>query len=92
MSIDAGVRRPMGTIVELTPDQAHTSADDLHFGRGSARISLTPLAQGTLTSVFSTIVAMSKKTKPTTVTSEKHEEQEKRPLTTELSIVAERFR
>jgi len=46
MSIDTNVRRPMSTIIELSPNQAHTSSEDLHFGRDLARMSLTPLAHG----------------------------------------------
>ncbi len=47
MSIDAGAaRRPISTIVELSPDQAQTSTEDLHFGRELHRMSLTPLAHG----------------------------------------------
>ena len=34
MSIDASaIRRPMSTIVELSPEQAQTSSEDLNFGR-----------------------------------------------------------
>lgn len=54
----------MGTIVELSPDPANTTSDDLSlFNHDTPRLSLTPLAHGTITSVFSTIVAMSKKNK-----------------------------
>ena len=45
-SIDDGVRRPMSTIVELSPDQAHPSSEELDFARDMPRLSLTPLAQG----------------------------------------------
>lgn len=45
-SIDCGVRRPMSTIVELSPDQAHASSEELGFVRDLPRLSLTPLAQG----------------------------------------------
>lgn len=48
MSIDAGRSRiPMNTIVELSPEQAQASTEDLHFGRDLPRMSLTPLAQST---------------------------------------------
>ena len=94
MSMDAGVRRPMSTIVELSPDQALTSVENLHFARDLPRPSLTPLAQGehafpsspfglrsrtpgTLTNVFSTVVAMSKKSRPNVVIS--HENQRNAP-------------
>lgn len=46
---------------------------------------------GTLTNVFSTIVAMSKKTKPTVATSPK-EEQEKLLPTTETNFTWEKIR
>ena len=47
MSVDAGTsRRPMSTIVELSPEQAQTSTEDLHFGKEIPRVSLTPLAHG----------------------------------------------
>lgn len=47
MSIDAGAtHRPMSTIVELSPEQAQTSSEDLNFGRELPRMSLTPLAHG----------------------------------------------
>jgi len=47
MSIDAGRSRlPMNTIVELSPEQAQTSTEDL------PRMSLTPLAQGNYISFF----------------------------------------
>jgi hypothetical protein len=46
MSIDMGARRPMGTIVELSPDQAHSSSEDLHVSRELPRMSLTPLVHG----------------------------------------------
>ena len=47
MSVDAGnTRRPMSTIVELSPDQAKTSTEDLDFRRDLPRMSLTPLAHG----------------------------------------------
>jgi hypothetical protein len=45
MSVDTGAaRRPMSTIVELSPDQAKSSPEDLHFRRELPRMSLTPLA------------------------------------------------
>jgi len=34
----------MSTIVELSPDQAKTSSEDLNFRRELPRMSLTPLA------------------------------------------------
>ncbi len=43
MSVDTA-RRSMSTIVELSPDQANTSTEDLRFGRELPRMSLTPLA------------------------------------------------
>ena len=46
MSTDKGARRPMNTIVELSPDQAQISPDELDFSRGSTGASLSPLAQG----------------------------------------------
>jgi hypothetical protein len=46
MSIDAGMRRPMNTIVELSPEQAQTSAGELDFSREQSRMSLSSLAQG----------------------------------------------
>lgn len=47
MSVDAGTsRRSMSTIVELSPEQAQTSSEDLHFGKEIPRVSLTPLAHG----------------------------------------------
>lgn len=67
MSIEAGMRRPMTTIVELSPEQALTSADELNFTRDDNRTSLSPLAQGTLSNVLSTFVAISRKTGTTTV-------------------------
>jgi hypothetical protein len=45
MSIDSNQRRPMSTIVELSPDQAQTSTEDSNFRRELPRMSLTPLAQ-----------------------------------------------
>lgn len=44
MSVDITSRRPMSTIVELSPEQAQTSTEDLNFGRDLPRLSLTPLA------------------------------------------------
>ena len=46
VSMDAGMRRPMNTIVELSPEQAQTPADELDFGREQSRMSLSSLAQG----------------------------------------------
>ena len=46
MSIDGSTRRPMSTIVELSPDQANTSTEELDFDRELTKMSLTPLAQG----------------------------------------------
>ena len=47
MSMDSSaIRRPMSTIVELSPDQAKTSSEDLNFRREIPRMSLTPLAHG----------------------------------------------
>lgn len=67
MSLDQGNRRPMNTIVELSPEQAQISPEEIDFSRDSGGVSLSPLAQGTLTNVFSTIVAMSKKSKMNSV-------------------------
>ncbi|CAF3836613.1 unnamed protein product, partial [Rotaria sp. Silwood1] len=96
MSLDGGRRRPISTIVELSPDQANTSSEDLQFGQEVPRMSLTPLAQGTLTNVFSTIVAMSKRAKTNIVTfqeeEEEEKEQEKLPLTTETNFVTEKIK
>ncbi|CAF2881597.1 unnamed protein product [Rotaria sp. Silwood2] len=47
MSVDCDRRRPISTIVELSPDQGNTSSDDLHFSQETPTMSLTPLAQGT---------------------------------------------
>lgn len=45
MSMDASaIRRPMNTIVELSPDQTQASSEDLNFRRELPRMSLTPLA------------------------------------------------
>lgn len=46
MSIDGGKRRPVNTIVELSPDHAHTSSEDLEYHHEPPRLSLTPLAHG----------------------------------------------
>ena len=46
MSIESNLRRPMNTIVELSPEQTHTSIEDLDFSRDETRTSLSPLAQG----------------------------------------------
>jgi hypothetical protein len=46
MSNEAGVRRPMSTIVELSPDQTRMSIEDLDLSRDETRTSLSPLAQG----------------------------------------------
>ncbi|CAF3677107.1 unnamed protein product [Rotaria sordida] len=98
MSIDGGRRRrPISTIVELSPDQANTSSEDLEFSQETSRVSLGPLAHGTLTSVFSTIVAMSKRTKTNVVTfqeeeeeQEQEQEQENLSPTTETNFVTEK--
>ncbi|CAF4748241.1 unnamed protein product, partial [Rotaria sp. Silwood2] len=94
MSVDCGRRRPINTIVELSPDQENTSSEDLQLSQETPRMLLTPLAQGTLTNVFSTIVAMSKRTKTNVVTFQEEEEQEqekeKLPVTTEPSFVTEK--
>lgn len=50
MSLDQGNRRTMNTIVELSPDQAQLSPDDIDFSRDSGGVSLSPLAQGKTTS------------------------------------------
>ncbi len=48
MSMDtSATRRPMSTIVELSPDQAQAS-EDLNFRRELPRMSLTPLAHGNI--------------------------------------------
>lgn len=53
MSVDAGTsRRPMSTIVELSPEQAQTSSEDLHFGKEIPRVSLTPLAHGNTRGIY----------------------------------------
>ncbi|CAF1529536.1 unnamed protein product, partial [Adineta steineri] len=99
MSIDSTTRRPISTIVELSPDQAYTSGETKLLECEQRRMSLTPLVQGTLTNVFSTIVAMSKKTKLNTVTvpeeneDEEHEDAEKEDaekllLTSQINFVA----
>ncbi|CAF4712719.1 unnamed protein product, partial [Rotaria sp. Silwood2] len=93
MSVDCGRRRPINTIVELSPDQENTSSEDLQLSQETPRMLLTPLAQGTLTNVFSTIVAMSKRTKTNVVTFQEEEEEhekEKLPVTTEPSFVTEK--
>ena len=47
MSIDAGVRRPMSTIVELSAEPVYTSRKNSNIDRELLpRMSLTPLAQG----------------------------------------------
>ena len=46
MSLDYGSRRPMNTIMELSPEQAQTSPEELDFSRDSTGLSLSPLAQG----------------------------------------------
>ncbi len=43
-SIDPGARRSMSTTVELTPDQAEMTSENVNFGRELPRLSLTPLA------------------------------------------------
>ncbi len=48
--------------------------------------------EGTLTNVFSTIVAMSKKTKINTLNPREEQDQEKLRLTTESNFVAEKTR
>ncbi|CAF4604738.1 unnamed protein product [Rotaria sp. Silwood1] len=92
MSLDGGRRRPISTTVELSPDQANTSSEDLQFSQKASRMSLTPLAYGTLTNVFSTIVAMSKRAKTNIVTFQEEEEQEQEnlPRTTETNFVTEK--
>ncbi|CAF2952776.1 unnamed protein product [Rotaria sp. Silwood2] len=47
MSVDCDRRRPITTIVELSPDQGNTSSEDLHFSQETPTMSLTLLAQGT---------------------------------------------
>jgi len=42
--MDPGARRSMSTIVELTPDQAEMTSENVNFGRELPRLSLTPLA------------------------------------------------
>ncbi|CAF2147989.1 unnamed protein product [Rotaria magnacalcarata] len=74
MSMDHGAQRSKTSIVELSPDQAHTSAEDLSTVREPSRMSLAPLVYGTLTNMFSTIVAMSKKTKSNVLTVDEEEE------------------
>jgi hypothetical protein len=106
MSLDAGMRRPMNTIVELSPEQAQTPTDELHFSREQSRMSLSSLAQGksryiyiyerfyfdlgTLTNVFSTIVAMTKKAKANVTF--QNEEQSKLPSTKQTLSVPEQTR
>jgi len=46
--------------------------------------------EGTLTNVFSTIVAMSKKTKINALNPREEQDEEKLPLTTETNLVAEK--
>lgn len=46
MSLDQGNRRTMNTIVELSPEQAQTSPEEIDFSRDSGGVSLSPLAQG----------------------------------------------
>ncbi|CAF2722847.1 unnamed protein product [Rotaria sp. Silwood2] len=47
MSVNCDRRRPITTIVELSPDQGNTSSEDLHFSQETPTMSLTLLAQGT---------------------------------------------
>lgn len=51
MSLDQGNRRAMNTIVELSPEQAQTSPEEIDFSRDSGGVSLSPLAQGKKTFV-----------------------------------------
>jgi hypothetical protein len=46
MNNEVDVRRPMSAIVELSPEQAKMSVEDLDLNRDEARTSLSPLAQG----------------------------------------------
>ncbi|CAF3421185.1 unnamed protein product [Rotaria socialis] len=89
MSAAADKRRSISTIVELSPDQAYTSSEDLDYSREKSRRSLKPLVEGTLSSVFSTIVAMSKRMK-TNVANKKEDVDEKLLLTTETKFVTEK--
>ncbi|CAF1395631.1 unnamed protein product [Rotaria magnacalcarata] len=89
MSIDGVIRRPISTIVELSPDQAHPSAEELGYTKEQPRMSLIPLAHGTLTSVFSTIVAMPKRAK-TNVVNMQDSVEEKLPITTETHFVTDK--
>ncbi|CAF4052349.1 unnamed protein product [Rotaria magnacalcarata] len=89
MSVDDNKRRHISTIAELSPDQAYTSSEDLEYSREKSRISLKPLVEGTLSSVFSTIAAMSKRVK-TNVANKKEDVDEKLPLTTETKFVTEK--
>ncbi|CAF1172099.1 unnamed protein product [Rotaria magnacalcarata] len=61
-----GTRRAMSTIVELSPEQALTSPEELDFGRKETVTLLTPLSQGALTNACAAIVSMSKTTQLTT--------------------------
>ena len=53
LSIDKGVKKPMNTIVELSPDQAQISLEDLGLVEERPTQSLSPLIQGSNRSALS---------------------------------------
>ncbi|CAF3717461.1 unnamed protein product [Rotaria socialis] len=63
MSIDHGAQRSKTSIVELSPDQAHTSAEDLSTAREPSRVSLAPLFHGIKKTLLLCQRRLKKKTK-----------------------------
>ncbi|CAF3400709.1 unnamed protein product [Rotaria socialis] len=88
-SIDDVTRRRISTIVELSPDQAHPSAEELDYSKKQPRMSLTPLTRGTLTRVLSTIAEMPKTAK-TNVLNMQDSVEEKLSITTETHFVTDK--
>ncbi|CAF3481401.1 unnamed protein product [Rotaria socialis] len=79
MSIDHGAQRSKTSIVELSPDQAHTSAEDLSTAREPSRVSLAPLFH-----------EEEGERHEHTQKQEPEQEQKKLPLTTETNFVSEK--
>lgn len=83
-SQDTYFRRPMNTIVELSVEQGRLSIDE-HESEEAAT-SLTPFARETLTSVFSAITAVSKRTGATTVNLHETEPMKISPMRERISL------